>query len=146
MHSILHQVVIEAAPSKVFEALTTEEGLSNWWTKAAPNGNEERTFFFGKNCDHKVVMETISSVPGRELKWQCVGGSWEDKGEFVFTVFDHERGVCLDFAHHGWEVTDDFYKHCNTKWGFFLAVSLKRYLETGAGLPHPNEPTHKSIS
>lgn len=140
MHSILHKIVIESSSENLFQALSTVEGLSNWWTKAEQKG-EEITFFFGPNGEHQVVMALISVTANQEVKWQCVAGPWADKGEFVFSISEDERGVCLDFSHHGWQETDDFYKHCNSKWGYFLVVSLKQYLEAGTGLPHPNDPS-----
>jgi uncharacterized protein YndB with AHSA1/START domain len=33
MKTILHAVHIHDAPSKVYEALTTAEGLAGWWSK-----------------------------------------------------------------------------------------------------------------
>ena len=139
MNSILHRIVIESSPEKLFQALNTESGLSNWWTRAEQN-EEKITFLFGPNGEHQVVMALISAIPGQEVKWQCIAGAWAEKGEFVFSIAETARGACLDFAHHGWQETDDFYKYCNAKWGYFLAVSLKQYLETGRGLPHPNDP------
>lgn len=140
MHSILHKIVIESSPKQLFDALTTESGLSNWWTSAEQKG-EEILFFFGPNGEHQVQMSLLSAIPEKEVKWQCSAGPWVEMGEFVFAIEAHERGVSLDFAHHGWQQTDDFYKHCNPKWAYFLAVSLKQYLETGTGLPHPNDPS-----
>jgi hypothetical protein len=54
-------------------------------------------------------------------------------------VSPHERGSVLRFYNGGWPAQDDFYMHCNAKWGLFLAVSLKQYLEEGRGVPHPQE-------
>jgi len=44
------------------------------------------------------------------------------------------------FRHSGWLKQDEFFGHCNAKWGYFLAMSLKPYVETGAGAPHPKDP------
>ncbi len=140
MHSILHKIIIEAAPDKLMDALATEAGLSAWWTAAKVDGNTIR-FHFGPNGDHVVEMAVNSSTADNVVSWTCTDGPWADKGEFVFVVEPHERGASVDFAHHGWQESDDFFKHCNAKWGFFLVVSLKQYLETGAGVPHPNEPS-----
>lgn len=139
MHSILQKILIKSSPEKLFEALNTQSGLASWWTKNEWNENEI-TFYFGPNGEHQVTMAVTSAISAKEVKWQCIAGAWEDKGEFVFSIIEDEAGAYLDFAHHGWQETDDFYKHCNPKWGFFLAVSLKQYLETGTGLPHPNDP------
>jgi len=139
MHSILHKIVVESSPENLFQAIESVSGLSSWWTKAEKDG-KKISLFFGPGGEHQVMMEMTSVVPGQEISWKCVSGPWEEKGDFVFRVSEHERGACLDFSHHGWPETDDFYKHCNAKWGFFLAVSLKQYLETGSGQPHPNDP------
>ncbi|UGA56617.1 SRPBCC family protein [Vibrio sp. VB16] len=140
MQSILHKIVIEASPNQLFRALTTTEGLSNWWTKTEQKG-DELTFSFGPNGEHQVVMTLLSSIPDKEVRWQCTGGPWVETGEFVFSISADDRGSCLRFAHHGWEQPDDFYQHCNAKWGFFLVISLKQYLETKIGQPHPNDPS-----
>ncbi len=139
MHGIFHKINIDASPEKLFQALTTENGLSSWWTKAEKN-NENITFSFGPDGEHKVVMALLSKIPNKEIKWQCSGGPWEEKGEFTFSITENENGSSLDFSHIGWPEIDDFYKHCNAKWGYFLVVSLKEYLETGVGAPHPKDP------
>ena len=140
MFSILHRIEIEASPEKLFAAINTESGLSAWWSKTKADG-ESFTFFFGPNGEHQVTMALIASIPNKEIRWKCTQGPWVNMGEFIFSVESHERGAVLDFAHHGWQETDNFYKHCNPKWAFFLAVSLKQYLETGTGQPHPKDPS-----
>ena len=140
MHSILLKIKIEAPPDTLYSALTTPAGLSSWWTRAEQAG-ESVQFFFGPDGDHRVTMRVVSSVPGQEVRWQCIEGPWVETGAFVFSIENSKGCVYLDFAHHGWQETDNFYKHCNAKWGFFLVMSLKRYLETSTGLPHPNDPS-----
>jgi len=140
MHSILLKLKIETSPEALYNALSTQEGLSGWWTRAE-QGAGNFHFFFGPDGGHRVTMRIISSLQDQEIRWRCTEGPWIEKGEFVFSIKDTDDGVYLDFAHHGWPETDDFYKHCNAKWGFFLVVSLKNYLETGTGLPHPSDPS-----
>ena len=41
----------------------------------------------------------------------------------------------------GWLDDGDFFMHRNAKWGFLLAVSLKQFLESGTGVPHPGDPS-----
>lgn len=139
MHSILHRVVIEASPEALYQAVAEQSGVAAWWSKCEI-ANEQLSVFFGPSDDEmRVDFAILSAQPNEELSWQCSAGPWQEKGAFVFTISADERGSCLHFAHHGWEETDDFYQHCNAKWGFFL-LSLKQYLETGAGMPHPNDP------
>jgi hypothetical protein len=37
----------------------------------------------------------------------------------------HKKGADLLFGHRDWKEPSEFYMHCNSKWGFFLVVSLK---------------------
>ena len=142
MHNILHRVIIETTPTKLYQALTQQQELSEWWTnnKASTEVGGIIHFEFRPQGEHKVDMEIIELISDQKVRWRCVNGPWEGIGEFCFDIQTHERGAILHFAHTGWSETDDFYMHCNCKWGFFLGVSLKKYLETGQGKPHPQDP------
>lgn len=89
-------------------------------------------------CQVDMQIETLTT--NELVVWQCVAGPWQETGSFIFSITPDERGAVLHFKHQGWKETDDFYQHCNCKWGFFLAVSLKSYLEKGLGQPHPQDP------
>src|SRR6185369_14198202 len=45
MVDILHRVGITATPAKVYEALTTTEGLAAWWTTDTAGSNEDTLRF-----------------------------------------------------------------------------------------------------
>jgi len=142
MKDIAHQIVIEASPSEVFNALTNQEKLSSWWTKAEVKSEvgSIANFFFGPNGEHLVEMNIVSLVPGRQVIWKCTNGPWIDTEAFEFYIEKNERGSTLQFKNTGWLEQNEFYMHCNSKWGFFLTVSLKNLLEKGTGQPLPNEP------
>ena len=42
------------------------------------------------------------------------------------------------FKHQGWKEPVEFMHHCSTKWAIFL-MSLKALVETGKGLPAPDD-------
>lgn len=140
MHSILHKLTIECSPEALYMAIAKQKGLAAWWTKSEIKEKSLR-LFFGQQGENQVEMDITNTIENTQVKWKCTAGPWVDKGDFVFDISPDERGCCLRFSHHGWQETDDFYQHCNSKWGFFLVVSLKQYLETGTGLPHPNDPS-----
>ena len=51
MAEIRHYVVIKATPEKIFKAITTQDGLENWWAKqtiAKPEVGFVNIFTFGK--------------------------------------------------------------------------------------------------
>lgn len=142
MTDILHRIIIEASPEKVYNALTEQDGLSAWWTKARTEGEVGSTasFFFGPNGEHQVDMEITGLAKNESVAWKCIDGPWANTDEFKFHIQPDERGSALQFSNSGWAEADEFFMHCNSKWGFFLAVSLKNLLETGKGQPHPNDP------
>lgn len=142
MTSILHRVVIEASPEKVYSALTEQDSLSAWWTRAKTEAKVDShvSLFFGAGGEHEVKMKITDLVPNERICWKCIEGPWVNTKAFEFNIQPHERGSDLQFSNLGWSETGEFFMHCNSKWGFFLTVSLKNLLETGKGQPHPNEP------
>lgn len=143
MLDILHRIVIEAEPKDVYKALIEQEKLSGWWTRATAEGEKGSiaSFFFGPDGSHQVDMEIQELIANKRVEWKCVSGPWAETDYFRFDIAKDERGTELKFAHSGWQKNDEFFMHCNSKWGFFLTVSLKNLLEKGKGQPHPEDPS-----
>jgi uncharacterized protein YndB with AHSA1/START domain len=140
--NILHRLTIECSPKQLYKALTTQQGLSAWWAHCETNGKLHSTasFFFGANKDHKIVMKITELIENEKIVWKCIEGPWENTGNFEFAIQPDQRGCVLMFSHHDWPAADEFFMHCNSKWGYFFTVSLKNYLETGKGQPNPLDP------
>lgn len=142
--SIKHRVIIETTAEQLFTALSTGNGVASWWapTKATDNlsKGDQLDILFGPNGEHVVGMQVIESNPSQSVVWKCVSGPWENTDCFSFDIEADPLGVALTFENSGWQAQDDFYAHCNAKWGFFLAVSLKNLLEIGSGQAHPMDP------
>jgi uncharacterized protein YndB with AHSA1/START domain len=143
MADIMHRVEIHEPPERVYAAVTEEEGLKSWWTgmvEARPELGSIAKFRFGDG-QHGPDMEVTQLDAGRKAVWTCRGGVDDWVGtEFTFDIQPTENGSVLRFKNSGWAEASDFYAHCNCKWGFFLGVSLKNYLETGKGRPAPDDP------
>ena len=140
MPDILHKVGIKSASSSdVYEALTTIEGLSAWWTTTTQGDNNiggVLQFRFGNGGFDMKVQEVD---PARRVLWQVVDGPEEWIGTKI--SFDLRREgdwTIVLFKHAGWKEPVEFMHHCSTKWAVFL-LSLKSLLETGNGAPWPNE-------
>lgn len=141
MAEILHRIEIKNSPAALYEAVSEQAGLAKWWTPmvhAKPELGSTATFRFGDGA-HGPDMEITELTPRKRVAWKCVDGPWLGH-EFSFEIRPSEKGAVLLFAHTGWAEADEFYMHCNAKWGFFLGVSLKSYLETGVGAAHPADP------
>ncbi len=142
MATIFHRLAIKASPEATYKALTQAEGLSQWWarsTGASEVGNT-LSFFFGPNGEFELNMAVEALEENQKVVWRCTNGPWAEMGQFTFRIEAHEGGTMLAFSHEGWPEQNDFYGHCNSKWGYFLVTSLKNLLENGQGQPHPADP------
>ncbi|SDF74786.1 Uncharacterized conserved protein YndB, AHSA1/START domain [Blastococcus aurantiacus] len=140
MADILHRVGVEhSSPQRVYDALTTLDGLSGWWAEKTtgdtdPGGVIE--FRFGPGG---IDMEVVELDPGRLVRWEVVGGPEEWIGtEVRFDVRQDGDWTIVLFRHEGWREPVEFMSHCSTKWATYL-VSLKQLLETGTGAPDPRD-------
>jgi uncharacterized protein YndB with AHSA1/START domain len=69
MADINHQVGIKAPPEKIFELLSTDSGLSQWWTNDVSGAGEVGSviaFRFGGGGPDFSVAEL---VPNRLVRW-----------------------------------------------------------------------------
>ena len=142
-HAIAHRVEVEVPVSRLFAAVAEPKGIAAWWTPMVePHDNVEvgsvLRIRFG-NGKHGPDMRIDALAQNERVVWTCVEGPWKGH-QFAFETAEHERGSVLRFFHSNWTESSDFFMHCNCKWGYFLAVSLKSYLETGRGTPHPLDP------
>lgn len=138
MASIYHQVGVNVDINKTYSAITTLEGLSDWWTKTTGeiNQGEKLYFHFG---EHSIEMTILELVPDKKVIWQCTEkeGEWKDT-IITFDLVDTGEQVFINFSHSNWAEQTDLCSHCSTKWAVFM-LSLKDYLETGKGRPFPDD-------
>jgi uncharacterized protein YndB with AHSA1/START domain len=142
MPDIRHRVVIAAPLDKVYQAVATTSGISQWWTRDGVRGESSEgsklEFYFGQP-EPAAVMEVTRLSPDGHVKWTCMEGA-EDwigtKLAFDFTSKDDETVVL--FSHADWRESSEFMAHCSARWAYFL-LSLKSLVETGKGTPFPED-------
>jgi uncharacterized protein YndB with AHSA1/START domain len=139
MKSIYHRLVIEAPVEKVYEAITTQQGLSGWWTpetKAKPEVGSVSRFAFGPDYFKELKVEELKPVS--RVKWICLKGYDEWIGTtMTFELQPHARGTVLLLHHDGFKEYNDGFASCSYDWAIFLR-SLKLLCQTGKGTPYPN--------
>ncbi len=131
MPDILHRVGIRATPKKVFEALSTIDGLSHWWiVDTKGNAKQGGIIDFGFSD-----MRVVESKPNKLVKWKCVNGPKEWVGtDLTFELEAKKDETFVLFTHANWKKPDEFMRHCSTKWATFL-LSLRDWLERAEGRP-----------
>lgn len=141
MPDILHRVGMKSpSPTATYNALTTIEGLSGWWTNDTKGDSKTDgviQFRFGPAGGFD--MQVLERNPNQRLVWQVLDGPAEWIGTKVsFELKQEEDYTIVLFKHAGWKEPVEFMHHCSTKWATFL-MSLKALVETGQGAPHPND-------
>ena len=139
MQDIMHLIRIHASPERIFQGITTSEGIRRWWTRDAaiePKVGAPGEFGFnGRRFVARVTVEELN--PATRLCWKVANAAWQGI-DIEFALRGDGDGTTLVFAHRGFPRADDGYASATTRWGFYL-LSLKRYLETGTGMPNPDD-------
>jgi uncharacterized protein YndB with AHSA1/START domain len=161
MPNIRHNLLIGASAETIYNVITTEEGLSAWWTpdtRAKAVVNSVARFPFGD--DYYKEMKISELNPFEQVKWHCIRGDAEWVGTNIsFTLLSSnkknlmnsnpeilgqieqqiiEEGTLLIFHHDDWKDYTPMFAECSYTWGQFLR-SLKLLCETGKGRPFPNQ-------
>lgn len=138
MAEIFHKIGIACTPDKVFDALTTNDGLSQWWTNdtsgAGGPGSIIKFRFDGMGPDFEVIELKNNAL----VRWRHSGEipeAWMGT-EISFQLIPNSKQTYVLFLHSNWKERTDFMGHCSTKWAVFL-LSLKEAIETGKGKPFP---------
>ena len=137
--------VINADPSAVYAAISTQEGLRAWWTAtctADTHVGGTAHFDFGRM--HKdMSIEQLDA--NRGVRWFCTNvqvdsGSKSQITEWIGTEIAFrltptiDGKTRLDFEHIGLVPALECYDLCSSCWTHFLA-SLQQLVETGRGTP-----------
>lgn len=138
MKAIIHTVHIAASASTIFEALTTRQGVTGWWsTQAEVEAGENGVIRFTFRGDFHPHMRQERLERDALVEWVCVAGhdNWQDN-RFRFVLRPDGGATSLRFVQeYAQELDDDTYGTYNFNWGYYLN-SLKKYCETGHGTPY----------
>lgn len=140
MAAIKHLLVINSSPEKIYSAITTKEGVANWWTEETEVGNRigDINIFDFDNRYHNE-MKILSLITNKKVEWECLEGDKEWIGtKLIFEIEEKDKSSVLKFTHGNWIEETEFFASCNYQWGYYMR-SLKLYCETGKGNPFQNE-------
>ena len=137
MADIYHSFPITASAPKVFEGMTTPQGLDAWWTLRAaghPAEGAEYALYFGEKYDWRAVV--TRSVPGREFELRMTRSGPDWAGTRVgFQLIDKNGFVQVRFHHLGWPEANEHFRTSSYCWAMYLRL-LRRYVESGELVPY----------
>ncbi|HKJ53784.1 MAG TPA: SRPBCC domain-containing protein [Gammaproteobacteria bacterium] len=140
MAEIRHRVGINGSADAIYRLLTTDEGLSKWWTTDTRGAGEPGAVIHFRFGDEGPRFEVVELVAERLVRWQHRGSlpeAWMGTG-ISFELGAEETQTIVNFRHYNWRLADEFLGHCCTKWGVFM-MSLKAAVENGRGRPYPDD-------
>ena len=128
-----------ASPDAAFDAVTSLEGLSRWWTRALGSGQAggELTFVFG---DDSVVMRVDEAARPSAVRWTVTAISFASLQDWLGTTIsfavspDDHGGSRLQFHHSGLTPQLECFDTCSSGWRQALAA-LVGYVDRGTGHP-----------
>lgn len=134
------EIAIDAPCRRVFEAITTLEGLVGWWaTSATGSGSPGAKFELGfAGLDETITWRVDTVVAPSLVAWTCISHTglpdW-DGTKVVFELSEHDTALTvLKFRHIGLVPELDCFEQCHAGWEHFLP-SLRAYAEQGQGTP-----------
>ncbi len=136
---LMHLVTINADADKIYEALSTDRGLSSFWT--ADSHAEPKVGSIAKFGFHGPVLEmrVDELKPGKRVRWSTKGGFPEWAGTTVTWDIKPAKdgGQEVLFDHAGWPeaVPPADLASVNYAWGRIVG-RLKKYVEEGKPVPY----------
>lgn len=142
MSDILHMLQIHAPREEVYAAIATADGIRDWFSRDADldsrmGGSGEIRF---AERTRVIKLEVEELEPPARIVWKVLSAAmptWANTN-VEFKLGADGTGTLLHFAQRGFGEMDDFLAMSATAWASFL-FSLKQYLETGQGMPHPDD-------
>jgi uncharacterized protein YndB with AHSA1/START domain len=133
---IVHCIDIDTTPERLYQAITTQEGLAGWWapqSKAEPKLGSLNEFNFGPERTLKFRVEQLESA--RRVVWSSlqVPPDWSAT-QVRFDITPKGHRVSRRFCHSGFASTAGSFGMTNYSWAQYIR-SLKFFLETGKGEP-----------
>ena len=137
MPDIYHDIPFSVSGGKVFEAVSTSEGLSKWWSDGGvgePVAGTAYDLDFGPEYQWKAEVEDV--VPGEKFSLTMSESDDDWNGTTIsFEIEDRGEESYLRFSHTGWPKDNDHYRSSSYCWAMYLRC-LKRYVENGVVLPY----------
>jgi hypothetical protein len=151
MATIYHQVWVNAPATKVYEAISTAEGLSRWWGPHESSDTDAGLVVsHNPGPAHGVVrLKVLGRIQDRWVEWECISthpksspaSAWTGT-HFVWEISernnvaaesgggqDGDRVTVLDFRHTGYDEHSEFFGRNNFAWGGVLQ-NLKQECES----------------
>jgi uncharacterized protein YndB with AHSA1/START domain len=134
-------VRLNAAADVVFDAVTTTEALTAWWSPVSGSGLTGGELRFPMVADHPPLLVRVDeATPPTTVRWTVTECTFmEDwvgtQPTFTMTPID-ARSCQLVFEHRGLNDQLECKDMCSRSWDHFVLTSLRELVEGGTGAPN----------
>ena len=137
MADIQHDFLIKAPLERVYQAISTPQGLDAWWTQRSAGDPKEGADFhlwFGPAHDWRATVTRC--VPPHEFELRITAADADWLGTRVGFHLDGQGGQTqVRFHHAGWPSANEHCRISSYCWAMYLRV-LRRFLEHGEVVPY----------
>jgi uncharacterized protein YndB with AHSA1/START domain len=136
MAAIVEELTIEAAPQRVWGAITQQDEIVQWWAYEArvkPEVGSLAEFRFRQGA-FVIQFEVAELDADEKVRWISKSPPQWAGTSVTWQLTSVHNGTKLIFTHDGFAQVDEGDERLRGAWVYFLA-SLKSYLETGKGTP-----------
>lgn len=137
MYTIYHDLNINSSKAKVFEAISTETGMNNWWTLKC-NGQFKKGELINLNFTDKFDWYAeITDFNSNEFIAFKITKATEDwmPTSFGFLLTEvHSNETTVEFYHKNWKEISKEFRVASFCWASLLS-QMKQYIEQGIITP-----------
>ncbi|MFN8571420.1 MAG: SRPBCC domain-containing protein [Gemmatimonadaceae bacterium] len=137
MSDILQDLPIKAPIQRVFDAISTPEGLNAWWTltcKGTPRAGAQFELDFGPEYVWQAKVRQCEAPVLFELEMTRADEDWLGS-RVTFRLQEKGEATWLQFAHTGWTTPNEHYRISSHCWAMYLRI-LRRSIEYGEVVPY----------
>jgi uncharacterized protein YndB with AHSA1/START domain len=135
MADLFHLIQVDGTTADAaYTALTTQDGITGWWTSRAEVSADQLSMRF-PDAPMTWDMNVVKADRPAQVDWKCFGGPPAWIGTHVtWAIEPTDAGVTVRLDHTGFAAVDDMFRIVTGGWAHLL-TSLKAYLETGRRKP-----------
>ncbi|HET6994515.1 MAG TPA: SRPBCC domain-containing protein [Chitinophagaceae bacterium] len=130
MPDIRHLVFFKTTPEKIYQAITTQQGIASWWSRdnnAKPEKGSIYRISFGG--DYYKEIKVLELGAGKKVVWEILHADPEWLNTKVsFDISSGKNSTVLRFSHSGWKEYTDLFAQCSYHWAIYLG-NLKAFTE-----------------
>jgi hypothetical protein len=142
MQDFTTSYTVDQTPDEVFVAVTHVRG---WWIENNDGGTPHHgdQLVLPNHPIHRSRQRLTDVVPGQRVEWLVTEADLtfvDDRTEWVgtrirFEITPEGARTRLTFTHLGLVPAQECFEICRNAWSWYVNVSLRRRITTGAGLP-----------